>query len=146
MFRCMDGRISPREQGDIGERAAAVWLLMQPDTSVFVPFGHSPDTDLIALIDDGLIRVQVKTSTVHIKNGRYQVSLATRGGNQSWNGLVKRFSSSRCEFLFVLLADGRQWFIPSKAVEGSSSIVVGGPKYAAYDVDRGRPFEVMKGT
>ena len=144
MFWSMEARISPREQGDIGERAAAVWLLRQPHISVFVPFGHSPDTDLIALIGDRLTRVQVKTSTVHIKNGRYQVSLATRGGNQSWNGLVKRFSSARCEFLFVLLADGRQWFIPSSAVEGSSSIVVGGPKYAAYEVDRGRPFEVMQ--
>jgi hypothetical protein len=140
----MEGRISPREQGDIGERAAAAWLLGQPHISVFVPFGHSPDTDLIALIDDRIVRVQVKTSTVLINNARYQVSLATRGGNQSWSGLVKRFSPSRCDYLFVLVADGRQWFIPSTAVEGSTSIIVGGPKYAAHEVDRGRPFDVIQ--
>jgi hypothetical protein len=144
MFWHMDARISPREQGDIGERAAAVWLLQQPHVSVFVPFGHSPDTDLIALIDGRLARVQVKTSTVHLKNGRYQVSLATRGGNQSWSGLVKRFSASRCDYLFVLIADGRQWFIPSALVDGTSQIVVGGPKYAAYEVEPGRPFEVVR--
>jgi hypothetical protein len=37
---------------------------------------------------------------------------STRGGNQSWNGLVKCFSASRCGFLFVLVADGRRWFHP----------------------------------
>lgn len=144
MFSCMEARISPREQGDIGERAAAAWLLGQPHISVFVPFGHSPDTDLIALIDDRIVRVQVKTSTLHVKNGRFQVSLATRGGNQSWSGLVKRFSPNRCDYLFVLVADGRQWFIPSAVVEGGTGIVVGGPKYAAYEVERGRPFDVMR--
>lgn len=144
MFWCMKARISPREQGDIGERAAAAWLLGQPHISVFVPFGHSPDTDLIALIDDRIVRVQVKTSTLHVKNGRFQVSLATRGGNQSWSGLVKRFSPNRCDYLFVLVADGRQWFIPSAVVEGGTGIVVGGPKYAAYEVERGRPFDVMR--
>lgn len=142
----MEGKISPRLQGDIGERAAAVWLLSQPDTSVFMPFGHSPDTDLVAIIDDQLVRVQVKTSTLFVKNGRYQVSLATRGGNQSWNRIVKRFSSSRCDYLFVLIEDGRQWFIPAEAVEGTTAIIVGGPKYAAYEVERGRPFEVVLAT
>lgn len=83
-----------------------------------MPFGHSPDTDLVAIIDDQLVRVQVKTSTLFVKNGRYQVSLATRGGNQSWNRIVKRFSSSRCDYLFVLIEDGRQWFIPSEASGG----------------------------
>jgi hypothetical protein len=144
MFWYMEARISRREQGDIGERAAAAWLIGQPHISVFVPFGHSPDTDLIALIDDRIVRVQVKTSTVLVNNARYHVSLATRGGNQSWSGLVKRFSATRCDYLFVLVADGRQWFIPSAVVEGGTGIVVGGPKYAAYEVDRGRPFEVVR--
>ena len=53
--------------------------------------------------------------------------------------MVKRFSATRCDFLFVLVADGRQWFIPAAAVEGGASILVGGPKYAAYEVERGRP-------
>ena len=140
MFPWVDGRMPPREQRDIGERAAAVWLLGQPRTSVFFPFGHSPDADLVADIDGTLVRIQVKTTTLYVKNGRYQVSLATRGGNQSWNRIVKRFSSSRCEYLFVLVEDGRQWFIPSAAVDGTTAIVVGGPKYAGDEVDRGRAF------
>ena len=62
------------------------------------------------------------------------------GGNQSWNKIVKRFSASRCDYLFVLVADGRRWLIPADAVEGTTSIVVGGPKYGAYEIDPGRPF------
>jgi hypothetical protein len=59
--------------------------------------------------------------------------------NQSWNGLVKRFSAERCDRLFVLVADGRRWFIPADAVEGTTAIVVGGPKYAEYEIESGRP-------
>jgi len=44
----------------------------------------------------------------------------------------------------VLVVDGRQWFIPSEAVEGSTSIIVGGPRYAAYEVERVRPFKAMQ--
>ena len=99
----------------------------------------------MADVDGRLSRVQVKTSTVVIKNGRYAVTLATRGGNQSWNGLVKRFSAERCDHLFVLVADGRQWLIPAGAVEGGAAIVVGGPKYARYEIDRGRPIDGMRG-
>lgn len=67
------------------------------------------------------------------------MTLCTRGGNQSWSGLVKRFSADRCDFLSVHTADGRRWFIPSTAVEGGTAIVLGGPKYAAFEVDRGEP-------
>jgi hypothetical protein len=81
---------------------------------------------------------------VQIKNGRYAVTLATRGGNQSWSGLVKRFSPERCDYLFVLVAYGRQWLIPADAVDGGAAILVGGPKYAAYEIDRGRAITEMQ--
>jgi hypothetical protein len=100
--------------------------------------GHSPDCDLVTRIDGRLLGVQVKTSTV-FRNGRFEVTLCTRGGNRSWSGRVKRFSSDRCDWLFVLVADGRRWFIPAEAVEGGAAIALGGPKYAAYEVERGRP-------
>lgn len=130
--------MNPRRQGDLGEFSAMEWLGSR-GYPVYFPIGHSPDCDLVTEIDGELLRVQVKTSRVLIKNGRYEVTLCTRGGNQSWNGLVKRFSSDRCDWLFVLIADGRRWFIPATAVDGGSGIVVGGPKYAAYEVDPGRP-------
>ena len=137
----MEGRISPRVQGDIGEWSAVGWLILQ-GAKVFLPVGHSPDVDLVADFGNELVRVQVKTSNCRQK-GRYAVTLATRGGNQSWSGLVKRFDPQRCDYLFVLVGDGRRWFIPSHAVEGGAGLLVGGPKYEAFEIEPERPLHVL---
>jgi hypothetical protein len=126
-----------RRQGDLGEFSAIEWLGTR-GYPVWFPLGHSPDIDLVTRIDGRLVGVQVKTTTCLYK-GRYSVTLSTRGGNQSWSGLVKRFSSERCDWLFVLVGDGRRWFIPADVVEGGSGLLLGGPKYAAYEVESGRP-------
>jgi hypothetical protein len=105
-----------------------------------VPLGHSPDVDVVAYLEGRLLRVQVKTCGLFIKR-RWEVSLVTRGGNQSWTGIVKRFNAQRADYLFVHVADGRRWFIPADEVEGGTKIVLGGPKYAAFEVEPGRPFE-----
>jgi Holliday junction resolvase-like predicted endonuclease len=133
----MFGSVNPRRQGDLGEVSAIEWLVSR-GYPVWLPVGHSPDVDVVARIDGRLVGVQVKTSTC-LWRGRYQVALCTRGGNQSWSGIVKRFSADRCDWLFVLVADGRRWFIPATEVEGGTSILLGGPKYAAYEVEPGRP-------
>jgi Holliday junction resolvase-like predicted endonuclease len=129
--------LSPRAQGDLGELSAIEWLGSQ-GYNVFIPLSHSPDVDLIA--DDGehLLRVQVKTSTQFERN-RWAVMICTRGGNRSWNGVVKRFSSDRCDSLFVLVGDGRRWFIPAGSVEAGTGLRLGGPKYAEFEVAAGRP-------
>jgi len=130
-------RMSPRRQGDLGELSAMEWLSSN-GYSVYIPVGHSPDVDLIAYDGDALVRVQVKTTTRH-RNRRWEVMVCTRGGNQSWNGLVKPFSASRCDSLFVLVADGRRWFIPAGAVSATSGLLLGGPKYAEFEIEQGRP-------
>lgn len=94
---------------------------------------------MIADFGSGPQRVQVKTCGYFEKN-RWHVAICTRGGNQSWSGLVKRFSPDRCEFLFVLVADGRRWFIPASAVEGGNIVLLGGPKYERFEIEPGRPF------
>ena len=134
----MFGAMNPRKQGDLGEVSAIEWLVQQ-GYGIYLPLGHSPDVDLIAEKDGTLHRVQVKTSTHREPSGRFSVAICTRGGNQSWNKIVKRFADSRCDHLFVLVGDGRRWFIPSAAVEGTTAICLGGPKYAEYEVERGRP-------
>jgi hypothetical protein len=132
-------RLPPREQGDLGEQSALVWLLGIGAT-VGIPFGHSPDYDLIADMPDGrLLRVQVKTTTQWRNGHRWALTVCTRGGNRSWNGVVKRFNASRCDWLFALVADGRRWFIPATVVEGGNEILLGGPKYAEFEIAPGLP-------
>ena len=133
----MFGCVNPRKQGDLGELSAIDWLITR-GCPVWLPLGHSPDVDLVTRIGGRLVGVQVKTCT-RLDKGRFYVMLCTRGGNQSWNGLVKRFSAERCDWLFVLVGDGRRWFIPATEVGGATGIMLGGPKYAAYEVEPGRP-------
>jgi hypothetical protein len=126
-----------QEQGDKGELSAMSWYVGEGH-DVYVPLGHSPDADFIA--DDGerLIRVQVKTSG-YLDKGRWCVAVCTRGGNQSWNRVVKRFSATRCDELFAVTVDGRRWRIPAGAVGASTGVRLGGPKYAQFEVDAGPP-------
>jgi hypothetical protein len=139
----MRAGFNPRRQGDLGELSAMEWLV-SVGAALYVPLGHSPNVDVVAEIDDRLVRVQVKTCGLFVK-GRWQVSLVTRGGNQSWSGIVKHFSPQRADYLFVHVADGRRWFIPATEVSGGTAILLGGPKYAAFEVERGRPFEAASG-
>ena len=129
--------LAPRQQGDVGELSAIVWLAAQ-GFPVFKPLFHSPHYDLVADIDGRLVRIEVKTTT-QWRKGRWDVAVCTRGGNQSWNGLTKRLDPGRCDCLFVLVRDGRRWFIPSTHFGGGTVLRLGGPKYASFEVGRGDP-------
>jgi hypothetical protein len=113
---------TPKRQGDAGELSAMSWLVAA-GAIVCKPLFESPDYDLVADFGDRLVRVQVKTSSCW-RDDRWQVTLATRGGNRSWSGLVKR---------------GRRWYIPASALGAGSGLILGGPKYAEYEVGRGEP-------
>lgn len=120
------------------------WLASQ-GAFVFIPVGHSPDYDVIADFGDRLVRVQVKTSSCWTGR-RWTVSLATRGGNQSGSGLVKRLDASRCDSLFVHVGDGRRWYIPLADLECTSGLTLGGPKYAEFEVEPGDPLPARTGV
>ena len=113
------------------------WLAFH-GASVYVPLGHSPHVDLVADFGDEMVRVQVKTS-ISWRNARWDLTLCTRGGNQSWNGVVKRIDPKHCDFLFAHVGDGRRWYIPVAALGGGSGILLGGPKYAQFEIEPGDP-------
>jgi hypothetical protein len=130
-------RRDPRGQGDQGERSAITWLLDQ-GLPVFVPIGHSPDYDVLTDFGKGVARVQVKTST-QWRNNRWEIAVCTRGGNRSWNGVVKYLDAARYDHLFVLVADGRRWLIPAAEVEARAGLRLGGPKYERFEIEPGLP-------
>jgi Holliday junction resolvase-like predicted endonuclease len=134
-------KLKPREQGDIGELSAMEWLASK-GAHIFVPVGHSPDIDLVAEIDGVVLRIEVKTSTQRRGENKWAVHIATKGGNQSWNGLVKHFDRRRCEYLFVHVGNGQRWFIPTGALDCVSSLTLGGPKYSEFEIERGRPLGI----
>jgi hypothetical protein len=113
-----------------------MWFV-EAGASVAVPLMTHSDYDLLADWGDRVERVQVKTSSCRVGN-RYVVQLSTRGGNQSWSGTIKYLDRSRCDSLFVHVADGRRWYIPATALGARSGITLGGPKYAEFEVEPGR--------
>ena len=129
--------LTPREQGDFGELSAIQWLAWQ-GASIAVPVGNNRHWDLMAELNGQALRVQVKTARSR-RLGRWEVRVSTSGGNQSWNRVVKLLDPSRFDYLFVLVGDGRRWFIPSDRIGGGSGLRLGGPKYAEFEVDRGEP-------
>jgi PD-(D/E)XK endonuclease len=134
--------INRRQQGALGEASAIEWLTRHGAT-VWIPLGHSPDADLVAETGGRLFRVQVKTSTMrsHTPNchERWEVSIATNGGNQSWSGVAKTFDPSRFDVLFVLTGSGRRWLIPADAIESTYGLNLGGPKYSEFEIEPGSP-------
>jgi hypothetical protein len=135
----MERLINRRQQGDLGEISATEWLT-RSGAVVAIPFGHSPDFDLIAQVGDRLLRIQVKTTTQQLRtpNGhvRYPVSLVTCGGNQSWTGVAKLFDPAKVDYLFVLTSGGRRWFIPATDLDGKRAAQLGGAKYSEYEIER----------
>jgi hypothetical protein len=128
---------TPRIQGNAGELSAMFWL-MSVGAIVGIPLVQHSDYDLLADWGDRVEKVQVKTSTF-FRNERWEVALCTRGGNQSWNGIVRYLDADRCDSLFVHVGDGRRWFVPARALGGRSSISLGGPKYSEFEVKSGDP-------
>jgi PD-(D/E)XK nuclease superfamily protein len=138
--------INRRQQGDLGEVSAIEWLTRK-GALVAVPFGHSPDFDLVAQLANRLLRIQVKTSTQEVRtpNGhlRFPVSLATNGGNQSWSRVAKLFDHSKVDYLFALTSAGRRWFIPARDLDGKRHVQLGGSKYAEYEIERSVPIRAL---
>jgi hypothetical protein len=136
--------INRRVQGDLGEFSAMEWLASQ-GALVWIPLGHSPDVDLMGELNGRLIRVQVKTCTYRIAipggQKRWAVSIQTNGGNQSWSGAVKTFDPVNVDYLFVLVGDGRRWFIPAEVIEGSRRLSLGGTKYSEFEIEQGMSIE-----
>jgi PD-(D/E)XK endonuclease len=137
----MERVLNRRQQGDLGEASAIEWLTSR-GALVLIPFGHSPDFDLVAQIGDRLFRIQVKTSTQAARTSdghlRFPVSLVTRGGNQSWTGVAKFIDPKSIDYLFVLTGCGRRWLIPATEIAGKRGIQLGGPKYGEYEIEAGR--------
>jgi PD-(D/E)XK nuclease superfamily protein len=117
--------------------SAMQWLVWQ-GASVALPVGNNSHWDLMAELESQVLRVQVKTTRC-IRRGRWEATVATRGGNQSWNGVAKLLDRSRFDYLFVLVGDGRRWFIPADRVDGVAGLRLGGPKYADFEVESGDP-------
>lgn len=123
-----------KEQGNLGE-AAAIFQLTRLGYKLSKPLIENVPYDLIADSGDGrLLKIQVKSSSFSRREGRFEVTLITSGGNRSGTGKSTRMNCESSDFLFVYATDGKCWLIPTEKVEGLTKVTVGIPKYQEYEI------------
>ncbi len=132
------------KQGDVGE-ARAIYEYTKRGYTVSRTLFDSAKYDLI--IDDdgsGLKRVQVKTSqhkavdrVRKVERTAYIVGLKTTGGNRKINTIRNR-EDSDYDVLFVLVADGRCWSIPTEHLKSKTGMCIGatgrGARYTEFEL------------
>lgn len=89
--------------------------------TVNIPITDSQDYDLIIDREGKLLKVQVKTTKFKIRDGVYQVSLKTYGGNRSGQ-TIKNFNENGSDLLFVLTDEGTTYLIPKEDIHSNTCI------------------------
>lgn len=123
--------INTKKQGDAGLGVAIAWFAINGH-GVNIPLTDSQDYDIVVDIDGCLKRVQVKTSSYKSQYGIFFVSLTVKGGNRSCN-TIKKLNCNTVDLIFVVTSDGDNYLIPSKDIEGQSSISLG-KEYRKYKI------------
>lgn len=101
--------------------ALAIAYYAMQDYEVYQPIIDSSRFDLVVYDGNGFLRVEVKTTTQQSGD----VGLRTLGGNQSWNGVVRKISMDDCDRVFcVNLNTGVQREFTAAELEGRSTIRV----------------------
>lgn len=111
-----------KNQGDIGLAYSIAYLSRIGVVSL--PLTDNQAYDVLVDIDGKIYKVQVKTSQSKKKNGCYEVALKTCGGNKSRN-FVNLFDKNKVDYLFILLDDNSQYFIPTSEIDNKSTITLG---------------------
>lgn len=68
---------------------------------------------------------------LHPRDNRYRVTLATSGGNRSWDGVKKSISAKECDLVFIVCSDKTTYEIPATVLDGRANLALG-EKYDTY--------------
>lgn len=129
----LKGYKNTKKQGDAGVGVAIAYFCVE-GYNVSLPLTDSQDYDLIVEQSGKLETVQVKTATQ--KDGNiYVVELQTKGGNQSWSGIVKTLKDTEVDLLFVVTKAGTTYLIPVSEITNRATLNLGN-KYEKYRVGK----------
>ena len=114
-----------KKQGDAGLGQAIAYFTML-GYDIALPLTDSADWDLIVEMDDGLKRVQVKTSSQITDTNVMKFNCDVKGGNQSFNKPSKKIQDQQWELIFLHhLVTGKQALIPKKVLVTKGQINLG---------------------
>jgi hypothetical protein len=100
---------------------AAAWFMLR---GCAVSFPAEPTVyDLLADAPQGLMRVQVKTTTSTHKNG-WQVGVGHHPDTHSKKGQLLAYSPDEIDLFFIVDGDMTMYLIPSRAIAGRVGILL----------------------
>lgn len=97
-----------------------------------IPLTDTQRYDLIIVHDEGMERVQVKTTTLK-QWGNYVAHLRTIGGNKS-QVKTRLFDPTDHEWLFVVCGDATAYMIPTTEITARYSLTLG-RRYERYRLE-----------
>jgi hypothetical protein len=104
-----------------GPVTAAAWFMLR---GCAVSFPAEPTVyDLLADAPQGLMRVQVKTTTSTHKNG-WQVGVGHHPDTHSKKGQLLAYSPDEIDLFFIIDGDMTMYLIPSRAIAGRVGILL----------------------
>ena len=115
-----------KKQGDAGLGQAIAYFTMQ-GYDIALPLTDSADWDLIVEMEDGLKRVQVKTSSQITESGTMKFNCDVKGGNQTFKSTNhKKIQDQQWELLFLHhLVTNKQALIPKTALTTQGQVNLG---------------------
>jgi Holliday junction resolvase-like predicted endonuclease len=110
--------------GTIGE-ARAITEFLKLGYTVYTPFSEGNDPfDFIAVKDNKLIRVEVKSSSQEINTGVYTISIKSSRHNKSKNW-IRNFDPKQCDILAVYIQPiDTMCFFRAKDVTNKTNITI----------------------
>jgi len=118
-----------KKQGDAGLGQAIAYFSMK-GYDIALPLTDSTDWDLIVEMEDGLKRVQVKTS-FQMREDTAIVDASVKGGNKS-SSSKKNIQDQSWDYLFVHHFETKQQALIPKEVITSQGQINLGKKYSQY--------------
>ena len=100
---------------------AATWFMLR-GCAVSVP-AEPTRYDLLADTPQGILRVQVKTTTSATKNG-WQVGVGHHPDTHSKKGYLLAYSPDEIDLFFIIDGDMTMYLIPSRAIAGRVGILL----------------------
>jgi PD-(D/E)XK nuclease superfamily protein len=123
--------MNTKKLGDVGLGQAIAYFTSLGMT-VSIPLTDSQEYDLI--VDNGKPRtVQIKRTSFK-RNGKFYVSLTTKGGNRTSIGKIKKLNKEKVDLLFIVTSEFEIYIIPTWELEVNHSITLD-EDYAKFKVN-----------
>lgn len=110
-------------QGSVGLGAAISYFLSESYV-VSVPINDNQKYDLVVDNNNGLKKVQVKTTSYKTKNSKwYTVELKSTRSNRTKTN-INYFDNCSCDYVFIMTEEKVFYLIPSKEIKSKTTLAL----------------------